>query len=337
MSFPSSTTFLCPLPLTCVRSVDVMVMGVRHIQVSVADDNGEAPLARRSQLALDTVELVNSFLATYRSICAPSVLFELLRKRFVGAIHAGRELALPVQQRSSSQFPSWSYPISTGSSSAGTCDWDIVTRVRLGAIVILRRWLQEYAQDFIDDTALWNSVTSFLKERPTLNDFDEDPDRARINSFMDDAVTAFRIHVMRPNLDVELSSSRRSSSIAVTPTLLTSAQDEADFEIETATPQELVDYLESVAAVFSEKVSKRDYLIASELFERQTIDPLGWFPERNSSGEEEAPGTTMYKLLETIRLRGSHERVTLQQALPTALRDACAAQNLLRGWIAIQM
>ncbi|KDN45760.1 hypothetical protein K437DRAFT_119183 [Tilletiaria anomala UBC 951] len=321
---------------TLERMIDVILMGVRHIQVQVSDDNGEVPLSLRSQLSLDTGDLTAAFLGTYRGICSPGVLFDLLRKRFVGAINAGRELALPVQQRSSSQFPSWSYPISTASSSAQSVDWDTVTRVRVGVLSILRKWLHDYAQDFIDDRELWAATSSFLRERPTLDEFEDDPDRARIAAFYEDAASAFKLHLMRPNLDAE--AFLRKTSLAASNFSPPSSSQTDPFDIDKASAQEVVDYLEPVATVFAEKITRRDYLIVSEIFERQASDTTGWFPPRKSSGEDGVSGTTMYKMLEIIRLAGANpQSLTLQQALPGAVRDVCAAQNLLRGWIAIQI
>ena len=323
---------------TLLRPVDVMVMGVRHIQAQVADDNGEVPLAKRGQLSLDTADLSAAFLATYRTFCAPAVLFELLRKRFIGAINAGREFALPSQQRSSSQFPSWSFPMSPGGTLGGSIDWDVVTRVRIGVVNLLRRWIQGYAQDFIDDLALWSAANSFLQTRPTLEDLEDDPDKSRVAAFLEEASVAFKTHIMRPNLDVE-ALSRRSSTPAQTPTLGSLPSASHAFDIDSASPQEIVEHLEPLAGVFAEKVMRRDYLVASELFERQAADPLGWFPPRTTVADDDSSCATMYKLLEMISARSRHESTTvaLQHAVPGALRDAFAAQNLMRGWIAIQM
>lgn len=310
----------------------MLVLGVEHLNASVSDDNGEVPLSaqRKTRLSLDMEEYRSTFLATFRSYCTPYVLFELLRKRFCAAVNASREMAIPTIHRSSSQYPSWS--MAPHSEPDESVDWDVVSKIRTGVLTVLAAWVKSYAQDFADDPDLFAAWSSFA-EHPGVDLVREDAEQARILDTLAELNTSFCVAVMSANTrDEELNGASRANA-------RDSLGTELDFD--NASADELVDFLESVASVFYGKILDRDLLVASELLEVQSSDKLGWFVPRKSSahnGEDEVPTNSMYKLIELLRQPGmGNESATVLQRMPASVRDACAAQNLLRGWTAIQV
>ncbi len=302
--------------------------------MEAASKDSATGTTQKTQLSLDSAELTAAFLGTFRGFCAPIVLFELLRKRFLGAINAGREYSLPITQRSSSQFPNWSFPMMPGDVAATDIHWDVVTTVRIGVLNVLGKWIHDHAQDFLDDSSLWQEAGTFLQARPTLLDFADDPDRATVAKLFDKTTNTFKLHTSRPNLESD-PAWRRGSTPAASGT---GARQTSEFNIDRSSALELVEFLEPVAAVFAEKVTKRDYTRACELFEKQAQDQLGWFPPRKAALDEDSFASTMYKLMDVVQvLERDGSTKTVHAALPSAVRDACAAQNLLRGWIAVQM
>jgi len=331
-------------------TVDVLVMGVSHVVGSLSQDPNDGTLSptRKARLTIDLEAYRSCFLATFRSLCTPIVLFEFLRKRFIAAENASRELSLPEQYRPSSQFPSWSMmPSST--SQADPIDTEIVTRIRLGVIEVLRLWVKRFTHDFADDSELFEGVHSFLRDTTKLivsegqnnrnpnQDTELESERIRILSALEELDRSFRIAVLAVNNGKEVKNQRsspKSSDVAVSSN---SPPTSIDWDV--VTPADLVDYLEVIGALFFDKVHEHDLLVATEVFENQASDPLGWFsarfgPKRNP--DDEVPTPSMYKLLENLR-PVKKDAASLLERLPTALSDVCAAQNLIRGWVSVQV
>lgn len=346
-------------------SVDVLVMGVSHLVASLSQDPNDGTLSptRRIKLSIDLEAYRSCFLATFRSLCSPIVLFEFLRKRFVAAENASRELSLPEQYRSPSQFPSWSM-MPSASSQADPIDTEILTRIRLGVIDVLKIWVKRFSQDFADDSDLFEGIHSFLKQTSTILQTEQEEitrvnssrrtsgvqgeedslsERIKVFSALEDLDRALRIGVLAVNNGKEIGKRKHQTSKSNEPSSnssITPSSTSSTIDLDSSSPAELLDYLEVVSAIFFDKVHEHDLLIATEVFENQASDPLGWFsakfgPSRNH-GEDEIPTLSMYKLLEIIRPIKKDAKSLLGR-LPVALIDVCAAQNLIVGWLTLQM
>ncbi|CEH15012.1 Chimaerin and related Rho GTPase activating proteins [Ceraceosorus bombacis] len=334
---------------TLERLVDVLVLGVQHVTVlPLSDDHGETPLSnqRRWRLSMDLPHFRAIFLTTYRRLCTPIVLFDYLAKRFAGAVQASREMALPAQHRSANQFPSWARADPVGSRME-PIDWEFVSRIRLGVITVLREWAQRCPQDFADDAELFDGALNFAKSPPGLNPrHEDDPDYGLVVSVVDDLLLKLRTSAMCANTrpsdmppGAEHFNLVRNSDGSTNPNHMDTMGTDLDFD-RTSAP-DLVRFLESIAAVFFDKITQRDLLVASEMFERQSSVATGWHVRSATpaTGADDSTQTNnMYKLLEFLRAPGEgKDSPSLHQTLPPALRDACAAQNMLRGWIAIHI
>jgi hypothetical protein len=331
------------------RLVDILVLGVSDLTVTLSDDNGEMPLqsARRSKLSMDVHAFRTSFLATYRSTCTPIVLFEFLRKRFLAAVNAAKEMASMPQGANTTRFPSWNMlPVSSAGAEAAldSADREYAARVRSGVVSTLTVWAQRYTQDFLDFPDLLTAFDAFVRQQEeAMQDAKDsataskgDTDLAKVIAALQEVASTLRINMLRIN-------TRTQFKLEGPPLKEPSPNDEGMVDGQTAiergdfdaaTPLQIVEHLECVASVFFDKISEKDLLMAAELFERQATDPLGWHVSRES-GAAEPQMVTMYKLIESKD--GDHGAASLSQRLPASIRDACSAHSLLRGWVAVHI
>lgn len=336
---------------TLDRMIDLLVMGLQHVNVSPAAAAGESSEtqsvpARKTRLVMDMEAYRTTFLATFRSLCSPPELFEQLQKRFSSAITASKELAGADEFRTSSQFPSWISVVPAGSQAEPT-DWDMVYRIRMGVVLTLRLWIDRFPQDFVDDDVLYHMALGFLRQ-PSLEVTAEDPDQQKVVTALAQLRSMFGAKIMGANARQEERSYATDSPVQVG-----NDHSQADFDFDRASAAELVEYLESIATVFFDKIVDRDLLVVSEIFEKQANHPAAWFTVKAGStgtAEEDKPVTNMYTLLDVLKANGdvskdvskdaskdANKNLTLQQKLPSAVRDALAAQSLFRGWIAIHI
>lgn len=332
---------------TLDRMIDLLVMGVQHVDTSLgatASDGADTQSAptRKTKLVIDMENYRTTFLATYRSLCSPSELFQQLQKRFSAAITASKELAGADEFRALSQFPSWIDLTPVGSQAEPT-DWDMVYRIRMGAVLTLRLWIDRFPQDFVDDDVLYQLALGFFRQ-PGLEITAEDPDQQKIVHALAQLRSMFSARIMGANARQE----ERSYATDL-PVHVSNDHEKAEFDFDRASPADLVEYLESIATVFFDKIIDRDLLVASEIFEKQASHPAAWFTVKagsTGSGEEDKPVTNMYTMLDLLKASRSTGKdgsedvdndATLQQKLPSAIRDALAAQSLFRGWIAIHI
>ncbi len=330
---------------TLDRMIDLLVMGVQHINVppisSPMDgpDQQSAP-QRKTRLVMDMESYRTTFLATFRSLCSAPELFEQLQKRFSTAIMASKELAGADEFRSSSQFPSWIGVIPAGSQAEPT-DWEMVYRIRMGVVLTLRLWIDRFPQDFVDDDDLYHLALNFLRH-PGMEVTAEDPDQQKVVHALAQLRSMFGSRIMGANARQEERSYATNMAVQISD-----SRQQADFDFDRASAAELVEYLESIATVFFDKIVDRDLLVVSEIFEKQAIQPTAWYTVKSAStppGEEDKPVTNIYTLLDVLRApagtnadASKDSTASLQLRLPSAIRDALAAQSLFRGWIAIHI
>jgi hypothetical protein len=224
--------------------------------------------------------------------------------------------------------------------------------MRSGVFTILTNWITQYPQDFSENDELYKNVHFWVAETVASTPGEADAEWGTSVVSFQDLLRQLQLSVMTCCIQqVEKKAMKRSSKRVSRANAMQSfskatgadaGAQSATIDFDAATPQQLVDYLESVARVFFEKIEERDLLMASELFQNRSHDPMAWYIAKNSSSSlasqhpDEMPQVNnMYKMLELIRW--PRDGPTLSHRLASTIRDACAAQNLLRGWIAIQI
>ncbi|CDS01327.1 hypothetical protein [Sporisorium scitamineum] len=328
---------------TLDRMIDLLVMGIQHVSATpppTANEGAEPQNAtnRKTKLVMDMEAYRTAFLATFRSLCSPSELFEQLRKRFLTAITASKELTGAEGFRPSSQFPSW-IPLIPAGSQAEPTDWDMVYRIRMGVVLTLRLWIDRFPQDFVDDDVLYQLTWGFL-HHSGVEVTPEDPDQQKVLNALAQLRGTYGARIMGANARQE----ERSYATSL-PVHVSADQHQAEFDFDRASAAQLVEYLESIATVFFDKIVDRDLLVVSEIFERQASDPTAWFtvkPIGTGSSDEDKPVTNIYTMLDVLKAgdgltKDASKHMSLQQKLPSAIHDALSAQSLFRGWIAIHI
>lgn len=321
--------------------IDVLVLGVSDLSITLSDDNGEVPLqsSSRSTLSMDLDAYRRTFLATSRSACSPLYLLESLRKRFFAASDAAREMTEMPRCPNVSRYPTWE-PCQPSSSGSVAVDRDYVGRVRTGVISALQAWVEVSVQDFLDTPSLYAALVDFVQSAKTAYarpESDKEAEHEAVVKALEDVMEQLRLDMLKANVK-ELTPTAQASLAKEQNTQSPASNNNIDFD--RATAVELVDYLESVASVFFDKITRRDLLIVADLFEQQSGHAFGWHFSREQGGEEPQV-STMYKLLELLRPptqdASTREPESLYQKLPASIKDACSTQTVLKAWIAIRI
>ncbi|KAI0366782.1 hypothetical protein BV20DRAFT_971516 [Pilatotrama ljubarskyi] len=302
---------------TLDRLVDVLAHGLQGVSVSVADDNGEMPLTDRKtrEVRVDMDDFSQVWWNVFRSFLKPQVLFELLKKRYVGAHQAGRTLTSEEISR--------------------------IVRLRLEVLETMSEWVTHGggAQDALDDTGLYEAFLTFLTQ-PTeqkLLESASDPesdvsqalralDLARKTLHM-----SFLSQTMRPiprNAGTSDNATDGLGSISYGSDLP---------DIDQLDPEELVNNLNSMTSATLRNVTQEDLFITADLFEVQSADRTGWFLSRDPSSiadEVEIQSMSSYILeVEPSPLISELTQDSLYRLLPPAVRSCIRAFGILRKWL----
>ncbi|KAI0669428.1 hypothetical protein C8Q78DRAFT_977573 [Trametes maxima] len=302
---------------TLDRLVDVLVHGLQGVSVSVADDNGEMPLTDRKtrEVRVDMDDFSQVWWNVFRSFLKPQVLFELLRKRYVGAHQAGRSLT--------------------------SDEIAHVVRLRLEVLETMSEWVTHGggAQDALDDSGLYDALLTFLTQPTEQKLLESAPgpesdvsqalkalDLSRKTLHM-----SFLSQTMRPILRTAGAPDNASEEMGA----VSYGADLPD--IDQLDPEELVNNLNSMTSATLRNVTQEDLFITADLFEVQSADRTGWFLTRDPStiaDEVEIQAMSSYILeVEPSALISELAQESLYRLLPPAVRSCIRAFGILRKWL----
>ncbi|KAI0352013.1 hypothetical protein OH77DRAFT_829733 [Trametes cingulata] len=302
---------------TLDRLVDVLAHGLQGVSVSVADDNGEMPLTDRKtrEVRVDMDDFSQVWWNVFRSFLKPQVLFELLKKRYVGAHQAGRTLTSDEVSR--------------------------VVRLRLEVLETMSEWVIHGggAQDALDDTGLYEAFLTFLTQ-PTeqkLLESASDPE-----SDVSQALRALDLARKTLHMSFLSQTMRPIPRTAGSPEHATDGLGSISYgsdlpDIDQLDPEELVNNLNSMASATLRNVTQEDLFITADLFEVQSADRTGWFLSRDPSSiadEVEIQFMSSYILeVEPSPLISELTQDSLYRLLPPAVRSCIRAFGILRKWL----
>ncbi|KAH9888368.1 hypothetical protein C8Q73DRAFT_794141 [Cubamyces lactineus] len=307
---------------TLDRLVDVLVHGLQGVSVSVADDNGEMPLTDRKtrEVRVDMDDFSQVWWNVFRSFVKPQVLFELLRKRYVGAHQAGRSLTPE--------------------------EISHVVRLRLEVLETMSEWVIHGggAQDALDDSALYETFLAFLTQPTEQKLLESIPD-----SEPDSSQALRALELARKTLHMSF----LSQTMRPIPRTAGGAPDSATDglgaisygsdlpDIDQLDPEELVNNLNSMASATLRNVTQEDLFITADLFEVQSADRTGWFLARDPSSiadEIEIQSMSSYILeVEPSPLISELAQDSLYRLLPPAVRSCIRAFGILRKWLVAKL
>lgn len=263
-----------------------MLLGLNHVPAVVANQDSRFPASSPTKLRLDTQDLQEAFVDTYRSLCSSEHLFDMLVKRFQNA-HKVQHLSHPPY------FPNWSalnvkedYNVS--SADEGKSD----EAVQLGVLSFLSLWVERCAQDFYDSPRLWAMVSDFLRVPP----FAVSPEvSASHAALIDRFALATLVHSRdtdlpsvpppppptQPSIPASAKAGGDSRTAAESPAGSSSPSPSRPevLDLDSAFPSDVVDYLESVVCIYLHKITRRDWTLAAHLLRHQAeSSPLAWYP-----------------------------------------------------------
>ncbi|KIO30491.1 hypothetical protein M407DRAFT_5566 [Tulasnella calospora MUT 4182] len=249
---------------TIDRLVDVLVSGLDGVGVSHADDNGEMPLrdGKSKSFKVDRAEFARVWWTGFRSFVTPLVLFELLRKRFVGGQTARDPLAAALQRDSSPSGESTESPATT--------------QLRLDVLSTLSYWFSVGggAQDILDDLELYQSVQAFLNsDLPGTS-----PDVVAVRKSL------FETFVSLTSLPVRDVTPPKEANGVESSTHRFGSQPPP---LDDVTPDDLVSNLDCIAQTVFRGVTEANMFELADILETQTADRTGWFSLRDVSSQDD--------------------------------------------------
>ncbi|KAI8978267.1 hypothetical protein BD414DRAFT_421946 [Trametes punicea] len=302
---------------TLDRLVDVLVHGLQGVSVSVSDDNGEMPLTDRKtrEVRVDMDDFSQVWWNVFRSFVKPHVLFELLRKRYIGAHQTGRTLTPE--------------------------EISHVVRYRLEVLETMSEWMTHGggAQDVLDDSALYEAFLAFLtqatEQKLLESASDSESDVSQALRALDLARKTLHISFLSQTMRPIPRTSGAPDSATDGLGIVSYGSELPD--IDQLDAEELVNNLNSMASATLRNVTQEDLFITADLFEVQSADRTGWFLSRDPSSiadEVEIQSMDSYILeVEPSPLISELAQESLYRLLPPAVRSCIRAFGILRKWL----
>lgn len=214
-------------------------------------------------------------------------------------------------------------------------DWQLVAKIHLGILDAIDVWISEFFVDFHSDQYLGESFVSFLEV--ATKEFAHwkklSADQEHLQKYAD------QINILW--LEVR----EKFAKLVFAPAMyeLPPAEEEELPKISMPLPddllhlEEFVESLEVRVRDFFGTVKLVDWMLAFELLETQSSEPLGFFVPKPSLlwHEEEEQIQNIFFLL--TRLLRANTTTTLLDALPKCLRDVCLLHMEITNWILMQV
>lgn len=304
---PDISTPLEPVPESSLRTVvkagtldrlvDVLLFGLQGIAVSVADDNGEAPLrgGKTRLLKLDHEAYQTSWWTMFRSFVTPYVLFELLRKRSISAISS--------------------------------------MKTQRAVMEAISHWIEKGGgiYDAFNDSELSRAMHAFLNTPFVERDDKRNAEQwESLEVFRQQVAGVFVQRSRRPQSYAPLPS--QSLLDAPHPVNYGSQPPSLD-ELD---PETLVDNLDALAATAMRSVTLDDLIVTIDILETQSADRIGWFlnyePALNS---DEIEIQSIYSHIQenesSILL--PHNQDSIYKLLPSSIRGLVRAHAVIRKYL----
>ncbi|KAG8909517.1 rho GTPase-activating protein [Tulasnella sp. 417] len=304
---------------TIDRLVDVLVSGLDGVGVTHADDNGEMPLrdGKSKSFKVDRAEFARVWWTGFRSFVTPLVLFELLRKRFVGGNAITDPLAAALKRDSSP--------------SNGSTESPATTQLRLDVLSTLSYWFSVGggAQDILDDLELYQSVQAFL----TSDLRGTSPDVLTVRKSLLETFISLTSLPVR-----EVASPKEPNGTESSIHRFGSQPPPLD----EVTPVDLVSNLDCIAQTVFRGVTEANMFELADILETQTADRTGWFSLRDVSSQDDgAVIQDFYIHLQNVEpsplIPSGSQHEHLYRLLSPSLRGVIRAHNSLRDWLIFKL
>ncbi|KAI9864030.1 MAG: rho GTPase-activating protein [Trichoglossum hirsutum] len=321
-----STVSVVAKGATVERLLDILVLGVESFSTRMAKSG-----LRGKILTMDMEVYRRTFFATFRSFISPIVLLEFLKKRLLGA----KWLAFRSEE-GSEDFPDWTGG-KTDPEDFWSVDWVLVAKIHYGILRALLHWIDEWFDDFNADASMRELFSSFivLGRREIQDEWHESRDEAWHRDTLKEAAEIrrtfgalellFKQRCFAPPQDrfPDLKTNRNKPLLPMTRNLDTLAK----FLSET----------NAMIAYYYRRVSINDWMLAFELLEVQSTDPLGFYPTKLAVAQNEEDGLIqdISFLFANLRRPGTNQSVF--DAFPAAIKDLFRFHTNLKYWFLTQI
>ncbi|KAI5780160.1 hypothetical protein DFH27DRAFT_362346 [Peziza echinospora] len=316
------TLAVVPKGGTLERLVDILILGVHDFSKRMISSEYSDP-EYQPWLTMDMNVFTVTFFATFRSYCSPVVLLDYLKKRLIGS-----KSAATITQNANDDivFPDWT---GVDTVSSDRIDWSLVAKIHIGILEAIHLWVSEFFVDFYCDHTLSEYFVSFVaiankelamwkekkKESEELKKTAEDIEHlwADLKKLFSKQMYTPFVHAVQP---------------LTTPVELSIPPAKAIGELEV-----LVEQIEKAVSRSFKAVKLVDWILAFEILETQSAEPLGFFVSKLTllSNEEDLAFQDIYFLLDNLRRVNSNE--TILESLPTPLQDLCVLHRRIGDWV----
>jgi GTPase-activating protein BEM2 len=259
------------------------------------------------------------------------VLLEFLKKRLLGA----KWLAFRSED-GSEDFPDWTGG-KTDPEDFWSVDWALVAKIHYGIIRALLHWIDEWFDDFNADASMRESFSSFmvLGRREIQEEWHESRDEAWHRDTLKEAAEIrrtfealellFKQRCFAPPQDrfPDLKTNRNKPLLPMTRNLDTLAR----FLSET----------NAMIVYYYRRVTINDWMLAFELLEVQSTDPLGFYPAKLAVAQNEEDGLIQDISFVFANLRRPGTNQSVFDALPAAIKDLFRFHTNLKYWFLTQI
>ncbi|KAH0544900.1 hypothetical protein FGG08_000980 [Glutinoglossum americanum] len=321
-----STISVVPKGATVERLLDILVLGVESFSTRMTRTDLQG-----KTLTMDMEIYRRTFFATFRSFISPIVLLEFLKKRLLGA----KWLAFRSED-GSEDFPDWTGG-KTDPEDFWSVDWVLVAKIHYRILRALLYWIDEWFDDFNADASMRELFSSFiaLGRREIQDEWHESRDEAWHRDTLKEAAEIrrtfealellFKQRCFAPPQDrfPDLKTNRHKPLLPMTRNLDTLAR----FLTET----------NAMIVYYYRRVSINDWMLAFELLEVQSTDPLGFYPTKLAVAQNEEDGLIqdVSFLFANLRRPGTNQSVF--DAFPAAIKDLFRFHTNLKYWFLTQI
>ena len=262
------------------------------------------------------------------SYCSPIVLMDYLKKRLIGS-----KSAATITESASDDivFPDWT---GVDTVSAERIDWMLVAKIHIGILEAIHLWVSEFFVDFYCDqtlseyflafVAIANKELAIWKEKKKENE-DMQKTAEDIERLWADLKKLFSKQMYTPSMHAAQPLAKPAPDLTI------------PFPMSTADLEDLVDQHESTVSRLFKAVKLVDWILAFEILETQSSDPLGFFVSKMAllATDEEMPFHDIFFLLENLHRVNSHD--TIFESLPKPLQELVILHHRIGDWVLAQI
>ncbi|OLL25413.1 GTPase-activating protein BEM2/IPL2 [Neolecta irregularis DAH-3] len=316
------------------RLVDLLVLGVEEFESQIQVVFGSDMQRSVPHLQMDLEIYTATFLATYRSFCSPVLLLEFLRKRLIGAKHAAAHIASRQREdgKRDENFPEWSF-VDAADDVVEKIDWQLVSKIQLGVLEVILSWISDYYFDFLDHPDLRETFSSFLRtSMAQLQDW-KHLSKEKIDLIL--AKEHFELLVDKITKEYVKTSYQPTfrSAIELPETPITRSYIPIPQFRDFATLNTLLNNMDEVVSTVYRSARQDDWMITFEIFENQSIDPLGFYPRKQPHVISDDDTVIQDIFIHLSNLHHAQSEKQLLEALPSPMRKLHQLHFNIKTWV----